>query len=245
MNIAYIVPTRLQSSRLPEKPLIKILGKEMILHVIDRIASVVSKELIFVATDSNKIANVVSNYGFSVIQTGNHPTGTDRIAEANEQLQAKYVINVQGDEPAFNPADIISARDFLLGNQFGVITGFSRLTDGAEFSDPNTIKLVFSNSGKLLYISRAQIPGSKIPTVTSPTYRQVCIYGYTRESLSTFLHLNRSPLEVSEDHELLRFVENDIPVGVVELTDWSIPVDVISDIEAVENQLRKKFMFDL
>jgi len=239
-KIAYVIPARMESSRFPGKPLTKILGREMILHVLDRVNSAVEKENIFVASDSREILKIVDKNGFQAIETGSHSTGTDRLAEANLTIKADFLINIQGDEPAFNPDDILKSAKFLLNSKLMVMTGFCLERRNEELTDKNTIKLVFSNSKRLLYISRAPIPGGK-GIKQSYFYRQVCVYGYTKEALTLFSSLKRSEFEISEDHEILRFLENDIDVGLVELSDWSIPVDVVDDVILAEKQLRKKF----
>lgn len=239
-DLAIIIPVRMKSSRFPGKPLVKLLGREMILHVLDRVTEAASKELIFVATDSLEIARLVEKTGYQVVTTGDHPTGTDRLAEANRTINADYVINIQGDEPAFNPADIRKSIDFLKSGKFSVITGYCGATGNLEFQDTNTIKVVFARNNKLLYLSRASIPGSK-NKMTTDFYRQVCMYGYSKDALANFSKLPRGNLELVEDHELIRFIEHDLTVGVVKLSDWSVPVDIPGDIVLAERQLREKF----
>ena len=240
-EVAIIIPARMESSRFPRKPLAKLLGREMILHVLDRVTGVVSKEITYVATDSLEIAHLVEKSGFQVIMTGDHPTGTDRLAEANKVVNAPYVLNIQGDEPAFNPDDVTASIEFLKSSGFNAITGYCSAMGESEFHDTNTIKVAFSRGGKLLYISRASIPGSKHGKEFR-FHRQVCMYGYTREALMNFAQLPRGAFEQIEDHELLRFLENDVPVGVIELSDWSVPVDLPGDIELAERQLKEKFL---
>lgn len=240
-DVAVIIPARMESSRFPGKPLVRILGREMILHVLDRVTDVVSSEITYVATDSSDIAQLVEKSGFQVLMTGDHPTGTDRLAEANRVINAPYVLNIQGDEPAFNPDDITASIKYLKSSGFEAITGYCRVKGETEFQDPNTIKVAFSRGGKLLYISRASIPGSKQGKGIE-FHRQVCMYGYTKDALMNFAEMPRGSFEQIEDHELLRFLENDVPVGVLELSDWSVPVDVPADIALAENQLKEKFM---
>ena len=239
-EVAIIIPARIQSSRFPRKPLAKLLGREMILHVLDRVTEVASREVTYVATDSLDIARLVEQSGFQVVMTGDHPTGTDRLAEANRIINAPYIINIQGDEPAFNPDDVVKSVEFLKTSGFNAITGFCSAIGDSEFLDTNTIKVAYSRGNRLLYISRASIPGSKKKDVND-FFRQVCMYGYTREALAAFAEMPRGKFELIEDHELLRFLENDIPVGVVELSDWSVPVDTPGDIALAENQLKEKF----
>jgi 3-deoxy-manno-octulosonate cytidylyltransferase (CMP-KDO synthetase) len=239
-EVAIVIPARMESSRFPGKPLAKLLGREMILHVLDRVNEAAPKEITFVATDSLEIAQLVEKSGFHVVMTGDHPTGTDRLAEANRSINADFVLNIQGDEPAFNPADIKTSIEFLKGSGFNAITGYCGATGRSEFQDTNTIKVAFSGGSKLLYISRAAIPGSKNGKTTD-FYRQVCMYGYTKDALANFADLPRGAFELIEDHELLRFLENDLTVGVVELSDWSVPVDLPADIALAEKQLEEKF----
>ena len=240
-EVAVIIPARMESSRFPRKPLAKLLGREMILHVLDRVTEVAPKEITYVATDSVDIARLVEKSGFQVVMTGDHPTGTDRLAEANEVIKAPYVLNIQGDEPAFNPADVLTSIEFLKSSGFSAITGYCSAIGDAEFQDTNTIKVAFSRGNRLLYISRASIPGSK-KTKAIDFYRQVCMYGYTKDSLANFAEMPRGTFELIEDHELLRFLENDVPVGVVEFSDWSVPVDLPRDVALAENQLQEKFL---
>ena len=239
-EVAIIIPARMESSRFPRKPLAKLLGREMILHVLDRVTEVAKREITFVATDSIEISQLVEKSGFQVVMTGDHPTGTDRLAEANRIINAQFVVNIQGDEPAFNPDDILKSIEFLKNSGFAAITGFCSATGDSEFQDSNTIKLAYSRGNRLLYISRASIPGSKNGNVSN-FFRHVCMYGYTSDALSIFAEIPRGAFELIEDHELLRFVENDIPVGVVELSDWSVPVDLPGDIALAEKQLKEKF----
>jgi 3-deoxy-manno-octulosonate cytidylyltransferase (CMP-KDO synthetase) len=122
-EVAIVIPARMESSRFPKKPLAKLLGREMILHVLDRVTVVASREITYVATDSFEIAQLVEKSGFQVVMTGDHPTGTDRLAEANRIINAPYVLNIQGDEPAFNPADVTASIEFLKNSGFNAITG--------------------------------------------------------------------------------------------------------------------------
>jgi 3-deoxy-manno-octulosonate cytidylyltransferase (CMP-KDO synthetase) len=239
-EVAIVIPARMESSRFPNKPLAKLFGREMILHVLDRVTEVASKEITYVATDSFEIAQLVEKSGFQVVMTGDHPTGTDRLAEANRIINAPFVLNIQGDEPAFNPADVTASIEFLKNSGFNAITGYCDAEGHSEFEDRNTIKVAFSRGSSLLYISRASIPGSK-KDYPANFYRQVCMYGYTQGALASFAEMPRGTFELVEDHELLRFLENDVPVGVVKLSDWSVPVDMPGDIALAENQLRKKF----
>lgn len=213
----------------------------MILHVIDRCRESNLNLPIFVATDSKEIFNVVNSYGAEAIYTGIHSTGTDRVVEINEALNFDFIINVQGDEPVFNPNDISRFYSKFVNDRFEVATGYTEITDMKDFVDPNTLKVVVGAAGNLVYVSRAPIPGTK--DGTSPrAFRQVCLYGYSRDALKKYQMMPRSQNEIIEDHEILRLIDNEFPVGAVELSSDSIPVDLLSDVELVEKVLSKKFI---
>jgi 3-deoxy-manno-octulosonate cytidylyltransferase (CMP-KDO synthetase) len=228
------------STRFPGKPLVPLCGKPMILHVIDRCRESQLNVPIFVATDSKEIVDVVCAYGVEVVFTGIHPTGTDRVVEFNEELNFDFLINVQGDEPVFNPNDISRFFSEFVKGRFGVATGYTEITDMKDFNDPNTLKVVVGARGNLIYVSRSPIPGSKDGKVPG-ALRQVCLYGYSRDALKKYKMMPRSRNEIIEDHEILRFIDNEFPVGAIELSSDSFPVDVHSDIEFVEKILSKKY----
>ena len=230
----------MESGRFPGKPLALINGKPMILHVIDRCVEADLSIPIIVLTDSADIQSKVFNYGFECLLTSNHPTGSDRVAEANSKLNYEFVINVQGDEPVFNPLDIGKSAEFLMQNNFHAITGYTKLINEKEFLDLNTIKVVIGNNSKLVYVSRSPIPGSKSGKFKSAN-RQICLYGYTRETLKKFHKLSQSSNEIAEDHELLRLIDNGFDIGAIELSDMSIPVDVPSDIKLAEEAFLQYF----
>jgi 3-deoxy-manno-octulosonate cytidylyltransferase (CMP-KDO synthetase) len=233
----------MKSSRFPGKPLELISGKPMIYHVIDRCRETKLPFPIYVCTDSTEIFDMVESYGVNAFMTGEHPTGSDRVAEMANVIGAEFVINVQGDEPIIDPCDIVKTYDFLVNSRYSVVTGFSSLGDSQDLHDANTIKIVKDNFNTLLYVSRAAIPGKKIGAVEGKAYRQICLYGYTSSALKDFLMFNRGSLELSEDHELLRFLENGIDVGLVELSDASIPVDQPSDILLVEAAMKDRSFY--
>jgi 3-deoxy-manno-octulosonate cytidylyltransferase (CMP-KDO synthetase) len=237
LEFAVVIPVRMKSSRFPGKPLARIAQKEMFLHVIDRCSEAVDLDVIYVATDSREISTLASQYGVKTIQTSEDcATGTDRIIQANSIINANYIINVQGDEPSFNPKDILLAIEKMAQGETKVLTGYCMLDDGESPFDPNTIKLVFDDFQRLIYISRSAIPGQKNGSPIK-YFRQVCLYGYTSQALREFSSFPRGRLEVIEDHELLRFLENRIPVNVIEMSNWSVPVDIPSDIRLATDKL--------
>lgn len=235
-----VIPARLESSRLPEKPLIEILGKSVIRRTYEQCLQAVSENLIFIATDNLKIYEHCQKYAMNVIMTSKDAlTGTDRVCEVAERIQAKYYINVQGDEPVFNPKDIITIIASLKSsnNNSTIINGYTAIKTEEEYLSAAVPKVVFKPNGELLYMSRSPIPGNKEMSFRK-AWRQVCIYAFPGNALKAFHRVKKTPLEQEEDIEILRFLELGYNVNMIELSSQSIPVDLPLDIAKVEEYLR-------
>ncbi len=244
MKTVALIPARYKSSRYPGKPLVELLGKPMILWVADVTAKALGKESVYVATDDEKIAAVVRAAGYQAVMTSSAAlTGTDRLAEASEHIDADIYINVQGDEPLVNPADIIQIRDVKLANPGMVINGYSWISPAEDPGSVNIPKVITNEKNELVYMSRNPLPGYKEPGRAPAKYKkQVCIYAFNRAELSAFKAFGRkSELEWSEDIEILRFLELDRRVLMVETSPGSLAVDIPEDVEPVENALRKVY----
>ena len=233
-NFAIIIPARYESKRLPGKPLIKVRGKEMILHTAERcIAAVGDSSIVYVATDDTRIGTLCENNNIQVIYTSSDcKTGTDRVKEAWDKLNNyDFIVNVQGDEPLVLAENIRSVIDGYLetGN---TTTGVAKLKNEADFFNRNIVKFVSSNN-TLLYASRAPIPSSK----TGEFYKGYChvpIYAFSRRDLEAF-YGTKTPIESIEDIEILRFLELGIKINTVELLEYHPAVDVFEDIEKVNS----------
>ncbi|PKG72930.1 3-deoxy-manno-octulosonate cytidylyltransferase [Shewanella sp. Choline-02u-19] len=234
MKYAVVIPARYQSSRFPGKPLIDILGKSMIQRVWERCCTAVGQDKVYVATDSDKIQSAAEQFGAQVIMTSsNCLTGTDRLAEANQQLGCDFVINVQGDEPLIEPNDILSVIKEYQRQPETVINAMCPITAEEEFRSFTVPKVVASKTGNLLYMSRSPIPVSKTNEF-SFGFKQVCIYAFSKAHLEFFAsHQQKTAIEQVEDIEILRFLENDISVQMIEVASSSIAVDVPSDVDRV------------
>jgi 3-deoxy-manno-octulosonate cytidylyltransferase (CMP-KDO synthetase) len=241
MKYAVVIPARYQSTRFPGKPLVDILGKPMIQRVWERCCSAVGKDKVFIATDSDLIQFAAINFGAQVIMTSSTClTGTDRLADANQQLDCDFIINVQGDEPLIEPADIRSVIAEYEKNPNTVINAMSPITSEEEFRSFTVPKVVTSKTGNLLYMSRSPIPITKNNDFIFG-YKQVCIYAFSKAHLHFFAsHQKKTKIEEVEDIEILRFLENDIPVTMLKVSSSSIAVDVPEDVEKV-----KKVMLEL
>ncbi len=266
MKIAIVIPARYESTRFPGKPLALINGIPMIARTYERCTlSKVPRELIWVATDSRKIAEECANRNMNFMWTPSAcANGTERVYEATKSKHLKGVdlfINVQGDEPLIDPADInkviaaaeshekicamVDSRIALVPHNPPVFNAFCPITTEEEFRSRNVPKVVFrqrvtddnSVDCELLYASRGAIPTDKSLRFTMAD-RQVCIYAFTREHLRAFCSApSKTPLEQIEDIEILRFLEMGIPVRMVPVSSSSISVDIREDITKVEEAL--------
>ena len=242
MKTIVIIPARYKSSRFPGKPLIRLLGKPMILWVADLCSTAIGKENVFIATDDNEISNTITNEGYQAIMTSKDClTGTDRLAEAAKKIKADIYVNVQGDEPLVNPKDIQNIIEEKKKYYNEVINGYTIIgkdEDPDSVSKPNVI---FTEDKRLVYISRKTLPGFK-EKLNEPKvyYKQVCIYAFNREELIEFGNYGRkSILEKSEDIEILRFLEWGKSIRFVETSPGSLAVDEPKDVKKVEAFLRK------
>lgn len=243
MKKAVVIPARYSSSRYPGKPLVPLCGKPMILWVAELSAKAVGEENVYIATEDQRIAETVENAGFNSIMTSDSAlTGTDRIAEAVQQIDADIIINVQGDEPLLNPDDILRVAKEKEANIDSVINCFSWVSDQEDPDSVNIPKVITTESNDLIYMSRKALPGFKNREHAPLKYKkQVCIYGFTKNELYRFLSFGRkSVLEQSEDIEILRFLELNIPIKMIETAPGSLAVDVPEDVNNVEQALRAK-----
>ncbi len=238
-----VIPARFKSSRFPGKPLAKISGKEMILWVADLSSKAVGKSNVFIATDDERISNVVRDNGYKFILTSDKAeTGTDRISEACKDLNYEIIVNVQGDEPLVLPSDIKKCIKLKLDNMDKIVNGFSWVNDIKIAKDINIPKVITNEKNELIYMSRSILPASKDPQKIPKRFKkQVCIYALTKEELFLFKSFGRkSYLESYEDIEILRFLEFQKTILMYECKGESLAVDIPSDINKIESFLTKK-----
>jgi 3-deoxy-manno-octulosonate cytidylyltransferase (CMP-KDO synthetase) len=242
MKTVIIIPARFKSSRFPGKPLTPILGKPMILWVAEICAKTLPIEFVYIATDDLRIKEVVEEAGFNVVMTSKKAlTGTDRIADAANQIDADIYINVQGDEPLLNPNDILSIIDTKKKYPNEVINGYCKINDNENPESLNIPKVVFNENNQMLYMSRHLIPGSKSIQIKPPHYfKQVCIYAFNKNELLDFVNFGRKgTIEYYEDIEILRFLDIGSKIRVVETMGSSLAVDVPEDVKKVEEAILK------
>jgi len=242
LNYILVIPARFKSTRFPGKPLTLINGKTMIQRVYEQCLQSVSKEIIYVATEDTRILEHCKRNGIQCVLTSDKClTGTDRVGEVAKLIEADFYINVQGDEPIFNPKDIdllIKQLDQKNKSIYDVYCGFTKIIEAERFFSNDVPKIVVNMKNELLYISRSSIPGNKKGNFNNG-YRQVCAYAFSKKSLQLFCsQKGKTFLEGQEDIELLRFLELGIKVKMIKMSEDSIPVDRKVDLEKVLNKLQ-------
>ena len=225
-----LIPSRLSSTRLPGKALAEIAGMPLVIHTAKR--ALLSKSLtdVFVCTDSNKIADVCTSYGIKVIKTSSEcVNGTERIAEAANELNEDFFIDIQGDEPLINPTHIDAVVNCLidLPSQYDIVLPVLKVPYTASDS---IVRVQTSNSNRVMTLSRANIPHvyNKNP---QHIYKHLSIIGFSRESLVTYSGLKQSHNEIVENVELLRALENDMNILALPLNGDSFSVDLQDDLD--------------
>ncbi|MGB8993110.1 MAG: 3-deoxy-manno-octulosonate cytidylyltransferase [Desulfobaccales bacterium] len=242
MRLIALIPARYESSRFPGKPLAPILGKPLIQWVYERALQVKELDGVWVATDDVRIREGVEAFGGRALMTReDHPSGSDRLAEAAVLLglaPEDIVINIQGDQPVF-PPDLISRLSEVLRRNPAVVmvTPVRKLTDPAVAANPNTVKVVFDRAGRALYFSRSPLPFWR--DGDSPYfYRHIGIYAYRVQFLKEFVHLPPGRWEAAEKLEQLRALEHGFPIHIVETEGDTREVDTPEDLRRVEDFLR-------
>lgn len=240
MKAVGIIPARYGSTRFPGKPLHLIAGKPLIQHVWDRCQQAKRLAATIIATDDERIAQTARDFGAQVAMTAaDHPSGTDRIAEAAAaEPDATHIINIQGDEPLIEPELIDELVDGMAGDlKTSMITAAVPMDDLSELENSNVVKTVLSKDGLALYFSRSVIPHPSSDSAVAPFYRHKGIYGYTKEFLLQFVRWSPSPLEQAERLEQLRALENGARIRVILTKDDSIGVDTPEQATLVEQQI--------
>jgi 3-deoxy-manno-octulosonate cytidylyltransferase (CMP-KDO synthetase) len=197
---------------------------------------------LLVATDDRRIADAVESFGGNVtITSGSHATGTDRVAEIAETTPYDIVVNLQGDEPVFDPALVEKMVERLTADpDADIVTACHAVDSQEEFRNPNAVKLVADRNGRVLYFSRSPIPhGAGEGTEPGLAYRHVGVYAFRKDVLLRFARLDRTPLEKSESLEQLRALENGMNMAVVVTDSHTVGVDVPADVKKVEKELNR------
>jgi len=232
-----IIPARYASQRFPGKPLAPILGRPMIQWVYERACTARRLHRIIIATDDERIRRRSESFGAEVRMTSSrHISGTERAAEAAEDLDASFIINIQGDEPLLRGDMLDSLVSGLQESDSPMVTLVNRCHNPDLFHDKNVVKVVVDRNDHALYFSRSPIPS----TFHDQFLRHVGLYGYRKDFLLRFASFSASPLEKQECLEQLRALEHGFRIKIIESRYESLSVDTPEDIINVEDHLREE-----
>lgn len=242
-KVAGVIPARWASTRFPGKPLALIAGRPLIAHVIERASLAERLDVVIVATDDDRIRKTVEALGVRVVMTrAEHPSGTDRVAEAVQATGAHVVVNIQGDEPLLDPALVDQLAAILVNEpEWDMATAATPIENAAEIANPNVVKVVWGRSHQALYFSRSPIPFVRDgdPGDTGGVYwRHVGVYAYQRSFLERMVAANPARLEQLEKLEQLRALAMGGRIVVVETDERAIGVDTRADVKYVEELMK-------
>lgn len=229
-----VIPARYKSSRFPGKPIAKICGKPMIQWVYESVCTVNELSDVFVATDDIRIQQVIDNIGGRTIMTENCNCGTERVYQAIKNIDCDIVLNIQGDEPLIKKYainDLIRAFD---DPNVKMATLKKEILKDKDINDPNIAKVITDNNNDAIYFSRSRIPYNRDVSTNVRYYKHIGIYGYTKSFLRQFVAWPPSALEIIEQLEQLRVIQNQHKIRVMETQYDSIGVDLLEHIAIVE-----------
>jgi 3-deoxy-manno-octulosonate cytidylyltransferase (CMP-KDO synthetase) len=244
-DVLGVIPARYGSTRFEGKIIAPLEGKPVVVHVYERTlrTRLVSKAII--ATDDERVRDAVAPFGADVVMTRrDHPSGTDRIAEAVADSNAEIIVNVQGDEPLIDPRVIDATVQPLLDDpEIPMSTARCLIQDQESVNNPNVVKVVCDAKGRALYFSRWPIPyvrGEKPNAALGCYWQHIGLYVYRRDFLLEYARMAPTPLEQLEKLEQLRALENGYPIAVVDTEYVSVGVDTREDLRKVEELLQEE-----
>lgn len=242
MKIIGVIPARLQSTRLPRKMLLRVTGKPLIQYVWETACRCPELSEVIVATDSSEIADAVRRFGGRAELTGDHPSGTDRIAEVTRRClgDADAIVNLQGDEPELDPRIVTALVQKLKTTDCLMATVAAPISSADQVRDPNCVKVVTDVNGRALYFSRAPIPFSRDLPVEqmlgrgepSPWLLHIGLYAYRRDFLLKLTSMPPSSLELLEKLEQLRALQAGVSLSVAVVDHAASGIDTPEDYAA-------------
>ncbi|HEG43576.1 MAG TPA: 3-deoxy-manno-octulosonate cytidylyltransferase [Phycisphaerales bacterium] len=237
MTVVGVIPSRLKSTRLPNKALVDIEGLPMIVHVLKRVQMCSLLDNVFVATDSKEIYDTVTAHGGKAVMTSEkHQCGTDRVAETVENMNADIIVNIQGDEPLLNPSDIDKLVRTIKRDDNIQFTTLVCKTP--RFNDTSECKVVMDLNNDILYMSRSDIPSADRSKVEF-LYKLYCIVAFRKPFLMKFASWAATPLEKVEYIEYLRIIEHGFKIRGVPIEEYTTSVDTPQDLTLVKEMMKK------
>ena len=241
MKIIAVIPARYASTRFPAKLMQDLGGKTVILRTYEAAMNTRLFDDVFVVTDSDLIYDeIVSHGGKAIRSIKEHESGSDRIAEAVENLDVDIVVNVQGDEPFIDAeplAKVIEVFKNDLDKKVDLASLMREITNEDEINNPNNVKVVTDQNGFALYFSRSVIPYPREKNVGVRYMQHIVIYAFRKQALLDFYRLPMMALEASEKLEQLRYLEFGKRIKMVETTHVGIGIDTLEDLEKARKML--------
>lgn len=244
MKIIAVIPARYEASRFPGK-LMQLLGEKTVIATTYQ--NVVETGLfaeVFVATDSEIIFKEIEKIGGNAIMTGNHETGSDRIAEAVENIECDIVVNVQGDEPFLKKEplhQLISVFKDDNNEEISLASLKIKLREKEEIENPNHVKVITDHQGFALYFSRSVIPFPRETSVVAEYFKHIGVYAFRKKALLNFANLEMQPLEIAEKIECIRYLEYGMKIKMIETDFVGVGIDVPEDLEKARQILKNNF----
>lgn len=239
MNAIAVIPARLASTRLPRKILREIAGRPMLAHVYEAARGCSQLQDVVVATDSEEIAALCRQSGWHYRLTSpQHRSGTDRVHEVAQSIDADVYVNVQGDEPLARREHLYALLELMTRDTVQVGT-LKTPCSAEDVDNPNAVKVVTDLDGRALYFSRASIPFDRDGAGAVRYYKHLGFYAYRKAALDAFCAWPESELERSERLEQLRFLDHGIAIHVAETPFDTVGVDTEEDLRRVEVILRR------
>ncbi|MBW8362317.1 MAG: 3-deoxy-manno-octulosonate cytidylyltransferase [Kaistella sp.] len=243
MKIIAVIPARYEASRFPGK-LMQILGdKTVIATTYKNVVGTGLFDDVFVATDSEIIFEEITGIGGNAVMTGLHETGSDRIAEAVQNIECDIVVNVQGDEPFLKTeplAQLISVFKNDSEEKISLASLKIKLTEKEEIENPNNVKVITDHEGFALYFSRSVIPYARETSEKTDYFKHVGVYAFRKKALLDFAKLPMKPLEIAEKIECIRYLEYGMKIMMIETDFVGVGIDVPQDLEKARKILSGK-----
>nr|WP_314897951.1 3-deoxy-manno-octulosonate cytidylyltransferase [uncultured Flavobacterium sp.] len=241
MKIIAVIPARYASTRFSAKLMQDLGGKTVILRTYEAAVNTHLFDDVFVVTDSDLIYDeIVSHGGKAIRSIKEHESGSDRIAEAVENLDVDIVVNVQGDEPFIDAEPLAKVIEIFrndLDEKVDLASLMREITDEDDINNPNNVKVVVDQNGFALYFSRSVIPYAREKNVGVRYMQHIGIYAFRKQALLDFYHLPMKSLEASEKLEQLRYLEFGKRIKMVETTHVGIGIDTPEDLEKARKML--------
>lgn len=242
MKVIAMIPARYSASRFPGKLMQDLAGKSVILRTYEATIKTNLFSAVYVVTDSEIISNEITNHGGNVIMSQNkHDSGSDRIAEAVQNVDCDIVVNVQGDEPfteRMSLQKVLSAFENDPNEEIDLASLMVHITDADEIQNPNSVKVIVDQRNFALYFSRSPIPFQRDKKIETKYFKHKGIYAFRKKALLDFTKLPMQMLEASEKIECIRYLEFGKKIKMVETDIQGIEIDTPEDLERAKGLLK-------